>query len=361
MKKIIALLLTISLLISGCSNADSLLNKGMENYAAGKPVSDKVPDTVLDKLDNMFAKYTGGFKVIDVKNAVIEIDDKDVLDPTQSETAGQTQDQTSQTTSGTNPSINPDPTTSEPKIVTSTANSMEEVYEILLNTISNTDEQVEFNTNGFQLTGDDIAKLFFEDLRTNEMVEYMCVSSTEFYQNINTVTNQNTVHIQINYSLPIDKIMQMKDETYKKAEKIVSTYDLLSKSPYDQVDTINTLLCDLVVYPPNTPYTEESFTAYGALIEGSAVCDGYARAAQLLMSMCGIESLYVVGTANNGVGHAWNMVKLNGQWYQLDVTWDDGSYSRSDYFLVTDDYMRQSRTWDEDKYPETAEEGYAAA
>ena len=90
----------------------------------------------------------------------------------------------------------------------------------------------------------------------------------------------------------------------------------------------------------------ESYTADGALLEGTAVCAGYARAYQLLMQEAGIPCEYVSGYA--GGGHAWNVVEIDGAWYHVDTTWDDpvpdrAGYVRYDYFLKSDDYMRANR------------------
>lgn len=64
----------------------------------------------------------------------------------------------------------------------------------------------------------------------------------------------------------------------------------------------------------------DSFTAYGALVNRTAVCQGYAAAFQLLTQKLGISGIVVQSTAMN---HAWNMVFYNDQWYHVDVTWDD--------------------------------------
>ena len=54
-----------------------------------------------------------------------------------------------------------------------------------------------------------------------------------------------------------------------------------------------------------------------------SVCEGYAKAYQLLLTACGIENIFVTGAAG-GVNHAWNLVKLeDGNWYWCDITWDD--------------------------------------
>ncbi len=82
-----------------------------------------------------------------------------------------------------------------------------------------------------------------------------------------------------------------------------------------------------------------SHTAYGALILGTAVCDGYANAYQALMEAAGVPCQVVTGYARGG--HAWNIVQIDGQWYHVDATWDDptpdkAGYIRYDYFLLSD-------------------------
>jgi hypothetical protein len=89
--------------------------------------------------------------------------------------------------------------------------------------------------------------------------------------------------------------------------------------------------CDYDLETASNPANgSESFTAYGALVNGSAVCDGYARAMKLLLSTAKIKSLYVTGKATNDgenwYNHAWNMVYTSGGWRYLDATFDDPVY-----------------------------------
>lgn len=72
--------------------------------------------------------------------------------------------------------------------------------------------------------------------------------------------------------------------------------------------------------------TLPAYSAYGALVNGRAVCQGYAQALKLLLSSAGIPSLYVSGTAANDAGdgpHAWDMAQIGGHWYYVDATFDD--------------------------------------
>ncbi len=79
----------------------------------------------------------------------------------------------------------------------------------------------------------------------------------------------------------------------------------------------------------NVEYLEvgDHQTSYGALVSGKAVCAGYARAYQLLMTRAGIRCAYISGKSYNPQGvlipHAWNLVWLDGKCYYTDVTWDD--------------------------------------
>lgn len=73
--------------------------------------------------------------------------------------------------------------------------------------------------------------------------------------------------------------------------------------------------------------SEHRHSAYGALVNGGAVCDGYSKAFQLLCKRLGVECTVVEGTSefnkDEDNGHMWNCVRLGGEWYHTDVTWND--------------------------------------
>ncbi len=110
-------------------------------------------------------------------------------------------------------------------------------------------------------------------------------------------------------------------------------------SDYDKIMYINDYLVENCQY-----YTggdaDHGSTAYGCLVEGRASCEGYAKAFDLLASGCGLESVLITGTTDTGENHAWNQVRSDGEWYNIDVTWaDTDEYNdvRRAYFLVEDD------------------------
>ena len=87
----------------------------------------------------------------------------------------------------------------------------------------------------------------------------------------------------------------------------------------------------------------------GVLLHGTGVCQSYALAYDMLLRMVGIETVYITGNAGGG-GHGWNLVKLDGEWYHVDCTWDDPSpgSERHDYFCVPDDIMMRDHSWNLD-------------
>lgn len=89
---------------------------------------------------------------------------------------------------------------------------------------------------------------------------------------------------------------------------------------------------------------EISHSIAGALAEKQAVCDGYAKAYQYIMKQLGIPCHM---TSSSAMAHAWNILQLGGDYYHVDVTWDDPTWdcigrARHDYFLLSDDTI-QSR------------------
>lgn len=105
---------------------------------------------------------------------------------------------------------------------------------------------------------------------------------------------------------------------------------------------------------PVSSGADAPFTAAGALLNGRAVCAGYARAYMLLCRAAGIDMVYI---ADKGMNHGWNAVRLYGDIYYIDTTFDDpvpdrGELVSTEYFLKTADDFAQTHTWDREFYDE---------
>ena len=157
------------------------------------------------------------------------------------------------------------------------------------------------------------------------------------------------------------------------AERVFEECVTPEMSDYDKELALYTWLTGNVSYDQahyekkGAPRT--SYEPYGPLVKGKGVCLGYATAFQLLMDMADIECITVTGAAfMSRENHAWNMVRLNGEWYCVDPTWDmdlwisaqDGEASvQYRYFNVTSQYMADTdHQWDYDSVPEATAEDH---
>ncbi len=142
-------------------------------------------------------------------------------------------------------------------------------------------------------------------------------------------------------------------------EKELALHDyIIDVSDYDRAE----------LYPGLGSPDPDNSNPYGTLINGRAICSGYSGTFQLFMDMLGIECVTVNGAANaDREEHAWNMVRLGGEWYCVDVTWDDpvglvtnSDFERHQYFNVTSEYLRDTRHfWEGEDVPEATATEFA--
>ena len=101
--------------------------------------------------------------------------------------------------------------------------------------------------------------------------------------------------------------------------------------------------------PADTSETGRIYDAYGALVEGRAVCSGYSQAMVLLLQRAGIPCGICEGLAG-GSRHSWNYACVSGVYYWIDATWDDpaGTELVHDYCLTDDAHLQRSRQVDTD-------------
>jgi transglutaminase/protease-like cytokinesis protein 3 len=145
-------------------------------------------------------------------------------------------------------------------------------------------------------------------------------------------------------------------------EKVKAIHDyLLVNVDYDYQNYLNGTI-------PNV-----SHTAKGALANRYAVCDGYSYAFQLLCLKVDVSCELVTGTSRNEP-HAWNQVKIEGKWYNIDVTWDDPvaindevmafddhSGNSYEYFCVPDSILNKDHKADNAKHSCTSQSLYERA
>ena len=129
-------------------------------------------------------------------------------------------------------------------------------------------------------------------------------------------------------------------------------------SDYDKIREVHNWLIDNIEYDVNLN-ADEPYSISGALTEGKAVCEGYARSFKYIMDELEIPCVLISGTGTNSNGetesHAWNYVQLDGNWYAVDVTWDDPIIVGNGYVAEDTHYrhfLRGQNTFGETHQPD---------
>ena len=213
------------------------------------------------------------------------------------------------------------------------AQLVEESYRKLFEGIFNYQGVIEFPEKA--VTADQIEDLINFVLKTGSVLDLPGSRYEVFVDNEQFVTK---VSLSYNHSFKegavmYDTLMKRVDEIVKEAEPLLSEYD---KIKYFHDTIINGC-----VYDDTAP---DIHTAYGVLCGGRGVCDGYVKAFQLLCEKANIAAIPVYGKVLDDPSatedHMWNKVRCDGEWYNIDVTWDDPrgdeQVLRYDYFLIDD-------------------------
>jgi len=322
-------------LLSGCrpdvaTTLDSTEQDLEQNYLRYLN-EDSPPKSVMDTLDMMLDHYVSG--VAQPPQSSIP---SNIIDPS---------DASAQTIIGN---------------VSDIVSSEGELVSLIHDALQDLDESITFEASCSWLNDDVLYDVVFNQVDNVYMIDafglYGYKTSWTQSSSGNTVCSLEFLFID---DYTADEIRRMRQEIESHSKQIVRDLDLGNKTDYEKIAAIDQFLCDTVEYPEE-PYLTLDHTPYGALHDGRAVCDGYSRAVKILCDLCGLECYFVVGYCGNDPvnrGHAWNLVKIEGEYYQLDTTWNDGSGTK-DYLLVTDAFMTLSRTWDQNEYPPSAKFAY---
>lgn len=174
-------------------------------------------------------------------------------------------------------------------------------------------------------------------------------------------------NLTISYSMTKDDIKIHQDEIDRIGEDFLKNNIIPTMSNYEKILKAH----DYIIL--NSRYDErlesegsvppESNSSYGVLALGVGVCEGYAKAFKHLLDVLNIESMIVVGTSRDE-NHAWNLVKIDGEYYHIDPTWNDpvtndgSDILRHNYFNLSDKKISKTHIWDRDKYPPANSDKY---
>ena len=152
--------------------------------------------------------------------------------------------------------------------------------------------------------------------------------------------------LNIFYDVSYLSSLEQEEKVDEEVSNLLKSLDLSNKTDYQKVKAIYDYICSNVTYDHdnlNDKSYSLKYTAYAALINKTAVCQGYASLFYRLALDAGVDTRVISGEA--GGPHAWNIVKLNGKYYNLDSTWDAGRSTYA-YFLKNtndfDDHVRDN-------------------
>ncbi len=187
--------------------------------------------------------------------------------------------------------------------------------------------------NGADILGDDYQSAIEAFTYDNVDVFYLDVNkmylnietSTKFFKttyNVYISAGNNTNYLSKEFQTT-EKIEKAFLEIEKEKENILSH---LNGTDYQNILYIHDYLINNIDYD-STYQSIGSYNIYGSLIEKRCVCEGYAKAFKYLANCAGYSCELMQGRAINSSGksenHMWNCIKMNGKWYEVDVTWDD--------------------------------------
>ncbi len=160
-----------------------------------------------------------------------------------------------------------------------------------------------------------IQEVFKIDEKDNPMdSDYLryCYKGTQI--TIKGILNSFTITYHIEYNEEAWQTSEVSRVTKLVVEELKKT----AKSEVDLIKAIH----DYIIINASYDITTQKNTAYECLINRSSVCQGYAQLTYRMMQEAGIDCRIITGIGK-GVSHAWNIVRLNDKWYNIDCTWDD--------------------------------------
>lgn len=149
-----------------------------------------------------------------------------------------------------------------------------------------------------------------------------------------TITDANGDYVKFQSS----RFATSSPEVRQAVAEVVQQYLTAGMNDYEKAIVLHDYLCETAEYDVLSNIHEPD----GVLLQGKGVCESFALAYQMLLGKAGVESIYVEGRGGLAA-HAWNLVKLDNEWYHVDVTWDENRTDRY-YFGLNDTLIKRSHT-----------------
>lgn len=223
-----------------------------------------------------------------------------------------------------------------------------ELYNLIKKNVENGNDTV---INSSKISLNDLTAL------TNNVIDENGYSG--YIESFEDNSKGKTLYLHFNYKGGVNSFLSKIKIVNNKVNSIVNSVVNNKMSDFEKELALHDYVVNHTAYDydnllKNT-LPDDSFTAYGTLIKGVSVCQGYSKAMFRLLNAAGVKTLIVIGNSD-GVPHAWNMVSIEGSYYQLDATFDDpisrnGQVLSHDYFNLTDTEISKNHSYNKSDYP----------
>lgn len=216
--------------------------------------------------------------------------------------------------------------------------------------------------NGADILGDDYQSAIEAFTHDNPDIFYLDVN--KMYLNIETTTKmfKTKYNVYISAANESNYLSNEFQSTAQIEKAIIEIEQIknrimanLKGTDYQNILYLHDYLIENIEYDSSYEQTG-TYSIYGALVGKKCVCEGYAKAFKYLANSAGYECELMQGIATNSSGetesHAWNCVKLNNIWYEVDVTWDDpiviGGNGRATNEMKYKYFLKGTNSFDKD-------------
>ncbi len=191
---------------------------------------------------------------------------------------------------------------------------------------------------------DEISDKLFAHTGNPKEGDYLWFTFEEYDVSSSGYISNGSYYYTFVYTVTYYSNAEQEAEVDRRVAEIVSDIKAKSKTEYETFKAIYDFICQNVEYDYTNlinPAHKLKYSAYAALVNKTAVCQGYANLFYRLALECGLDSRIVSGYSNL-TAHAWNIVKIDGKYYNIDATWDSSrkqlGISYSYYLLGTDNF-----------------------
>ncbi|MBC8590187.1 DUF5050 domain-containing protein [Wansuia hejianensis] len=239
------------------------------------------------------------------------------------------------------------------------SNSLEEeLYSKIYDGLINLEDNI--NIQSFNIPISKITDIYFKVLGDNPQIFY--TGGLKYSYNLDS---KIVINIYPKYIYDKTVIQSKTKELDNKVDKIISSVIKPNMSEFEKEKAIHDYIVLNTKYDQknyeNGTIPKDSYNAYGILVKGIGVCQGYSEAMKLLLDKIGIDCIVLAAPE---MDHAWNIVTIDGKKYHVDATWNDPIPDRKGlvrykYLNVCDEEMKKTHIWDYDKYPKCTSRDYS--